>query len=222
MNEQFEEQPDYVIGQIYIGGVGLAKGYWKDEKKTKESFVTDPYTHERLYRTGDLGRYIGNGIIEILGREDSQVKIRGYRIELGEISAIVNSCSGVIQSTVLVLGDNTDQWLSVFAVIEKGSLIDADRLKQILKEKLPKYMLPQQIQIVDQIPLTPNGKIDRNKLEQMNKMHDTSAICNSSNLTNSQKHLGEILEKIIGVSYIGLKENFFDMGANSLHIMNFH
>lgn len=219
LNEQFEEQPDYVIGQIYIGGVGLAKGYWKDEKKTKESFVTDPYTHERLYRTGDLGRYIGNGIIEILGREDSQVKIRGYRIELGEISAIVNSCSGVIQSTVLVLGDNTDQWLSVFAVIEKGSLIDADRLKQILKEKLPKYMLPQQIQIVDQIPLTPNGKIDRNKLEQMNKMHDTSAICNSSNLTNSQKHLGEILEKIIGVSYIGLKENFFDMGANSLHIM---
>ncbi|MCD6257468.1 amino acid adenylation domain-containing protein, partial [Candidatus Aerophobetes bacterium] len=159
LNESMEDCPDWVPGQLYIGGVGLAKGYWKDEKKTQNSFIIHPKTGERLYRTGDLGRYLPDGNIEFLGREDNQVKIMGYRIELGEIEAALKEHSDVNSLAVVATGDKTDKKLVAFVVSNEGKKLDKTKLEEFLRRKLPEYMIPSSFVFLDKMPLTPNGKI---------------------------------------------------------------
>jgi len=218
LNARMEMTPDYVPGEIYIGGIGLAKGYWKDDAKTQSSFSTHPGSGERLYRTGDIGRYLPGGTIEIIGREDSQVKIRGYRIELGEVSAAIESCAGVRQAVVSVTGEKQHQDLAAFVVGDGTEPFGEEVLRESLHCKLPRYMIPQHIQIIDEIPLTPNGKIDSKKLV-IDMQPNANAAGHRQPMTAPEQIIASMLCEILNLEYIGPEENFFDLGADSLHIM---
>ncbi len=220
LNDQLEDVPDHVIGQICIGGTGLAQGYWKDKEKTQKSFFVDSQTGERFYRTGDLGKYLADGVVEILGREDGQIKIRGYRVELGEISAVINAYPGVVQSVVMALGEGEKRSLAAFIVRDKETVIDSTQIVEMLSSKLPKYMIPAHIRFIDQMPLTANGKIDRKKLARIEMKAEPILGLPEGDLTDSQQELAELLREILAIPDIGIADDFFNLGANSLHIMS--
>jgi len=165
LDEALAPRPTWVPGQLYIGGVGLAQGYWRDEAKTAASFIVHPRTGEQLYRTGDLGRYLPDGNIEFLGREDFQVKVQGHRIELGEIEAALSQHPAVRAGVVVALGEpRGDKRLVGYVVAGDGQPPTTDELRAFLRAKLPEYMVPPTFVTLDALPLTPNGKVDRRAL----------------------------------------------------------
>src|SRR6185312_7233403 len=170
LDEQLQLAPVGVRGELCIGGGGVGRGYWQRAELTAERFVPHPYSAvggERLYRTGDEGRYLEDGTIEYLGRRDQQVKVRGYRIELGEIEAVLESHEAVRQAIVTV---REEQQLVGYVVGAEGeSWLGSEReagaeLRAFLQERLPEYMVPQRWVVLDHLPLTANGKIDRERL----------------------------------------------------------
>ncbi|GAA2214288.1 hypothetical protein GCM10009850_097530 [Nonomuraea monospora] len=167
LDEALRRRPDWVPGEQYVGGHGIAMGYWRDPDKTARAFITHPTTGRRLYRTGDLGRYFPDGSIEFLGREDFQVKINGYRIELGEIEATLLDHDAVNSAVVTAIGAQRGEKRLVAYATPAGAL-DPDELAKTLRahlaEKLPSHMLPGHIVILDALPLTRNGKVDRQAL----------------------------------------------------------
>lgn len=164
LNESLEPCPDWVTGQIYIGGVGLATGYWKDQVRTNDSFIYHPNTKERLYRTGDLGRYLPDGNIEFIGREDFQIKINGYRIEIGEIEYMLRQHPSIKDAVVTVVDDGATKRLMAFYIQVHGETIEGRTLRTFLIQKLPEYMIPKVFIKVDNFPLTSNMKVDRQLL----------------------------------------------------------
>jgi len=176
LDEGLRDRPDWVPGEQYIGGYGVAVGYWKDEEKTRRAFITHPTTGERLYRTGDLGRYLPDGTLEFLGRDDFQVKVHGYRIELGEIEAAALSHPLVTGAVVTAIGEaRGEKRLVAYVTADSApeAMDAADRpgtgdlaasLHEHLAEKLPAYMVPAHILVLDAFPLTRNGKLDRKAL----------------------------------------------------------
>jgi amino acid adenylation domain-containing protein len=161
----FEERADHVPGDLYIGGAGLARGYWKDPDKTAAAFVEHPHTGERLYRTGDVGRWLPSGEIEFLGREDGQVKVNGYRIELGEVEAALEAHPDVAAAVACALGEaRQDRRLVAHYVPAAGREQEPAALRAFLEERLPGYMVPSAIGRIDRVPLTANGKVDRKAL----------------------------------------------------------
>jgi pyochelin synthetase len=164
LNHAQEPCPVWVPGQLYIGGIGLARGYWRDAHKTSGSFIHHPTSGARLYRTGDWGRYLPEGNIEFLGREDSQVKMQGYRIELGEIEAKLQEHEAVEHCVVVVREDAAGEKHLVGYVIAVGGPVEAAALREFLRAKLPEYMVPAVFVFLDQFPLTANGKVDRKAL----------------------------------------------------------
>ncbi len=209
--------PTWVPGQLYIGGVGLAKGYLHDEQKTNSSFVINPTNGERLYRTGDLGRYLPDGNIEFLGREDFQVKVQGYRIELGEIEARLQEYPGVDLCVAIVREDTPgEKRLAGYVVAKPGVTIDPEQVKEHLRKSLPEYMVPVAIITLERFPLTPNGKVDRKALPAPAR---STARTGSESLAHRDPldlQLTKLWEKILNVRPIGLRDNFFDLGGNSL------
>ncbi|AQZ63358.1 Siderophore biosynthesis non-ribosomal peptide synthetase modules [[Actinomadura] parvosata subsp. kistnae] len=167
LDEALRRRPDWVPGEQYVGGYGVAMGYWRDPEKTARAFITHPATGLRLYRTGDLGRYFPDGSIEFLGREDFQVKINGYRIELGEIEAAVLDHDAVTSAVVTAIGAPRGEKRLVAYATPAGTT-DPDELAKTLRDhlagKLPSHMLPGHIVILDALPLTRNGKVDRKAL----------------------------------------------------------
>ncbi|HEX8191018.1 MAG TPA: non-ribosomal peptide synthase/polyketide synthase [Pyrinomonadaceae bacterium] len=163
LNEALEPCPTWVPGDLYIGGVGLALGYWRDEALTDGSFVENPWTGERLYRTGDVGRYLPDGNIQFLGREDSQVKIQGYRVELGEVEAALAAHPEVRAAAVTAVGQAPGPRRLVGHVAGPADL-SGEALREFLRRKLPPYMVPSSLTVLDELPLTPNGKVDRKAL----------------------------------------------------------
>jgi amino acid adenylation domain-containing protein len=155
-------RPDWVPGELYIGGTGVAMGYWRDPDKTEHAFITHPATGQRLYRTGDLGRYLPDGNLEFLGREDFQVKINGFRVELGEIEAALHSHHDVTSAVVIATGNSHDTRRLVAYVTPAHAPVDT--LRKYLCCKLPGYLVPERFTALDQFPLTPNGKVDRTAL----------------------------------------------------------
>ncbi|MGL6096335.1 MAG: amino acid adenylation domain-containing protein, partial [Fimbriiglobus sp.] len=153
--------PDWVPGELAIGGGGLARGYWGDPERTAERFVTHPRTGERLYRTGDRGRYRPCGNLEFLGRNDGQVKVGGHRIELGEIEAVLARCAGVREAAAWT-EPGPDGRLRLAAVFAGDA--DAGSVREYLRGQLPGYMIPGRLERIDRLPLTANGKVDRNRL----------------------------------------------------------
>jgi len=211
--------PTWVPGQLYIGGVGLAKGYLHDEQKTSASFIVNRADGKRLYRTGDLGRFLPDGNIEFLGREDFQVKVQGYRIELGEIESRLQEFAGVDLCIVTVREDTPgEKRLVGYVVAKPGITVDPGKVKDHLRAKLPEYMVPAAILILDRFPLTPNGKVDRKSLPA--PARSSAEIAQKSLVSRSRDSLDlqliNLWEKALNVRPIGLHDNFFDLGGNSL------
>ena len=217
LNRDLAPCPTWVPGQLFIGGVGLAKGYLHDEQKTSSSFIVNPANGERLYRTGDLGRFLPDGNIEFLGREDFQVKVQGYRIELGEIESRLQEYAGVDLCIVIVREDTPgEKRLAGYVVPKPGVSINPEEVKEHLREKLPEYMVPVAIVTLDRFPLTPNGKVDRKALpapaRSTAEVNFTAAVSRDS----LDLQLIKLWEKVLNVRPVGLRDNFFDLGGNSL------
>ena len=217
MNPVFAPCPTWVPGQLYIGGAGLAKGYLHDEQKTSASFVVNPASGERLYKTGDLGRFLPDGNIEFLGREDFQVKVQGYRIELGEIEARLQEYAGVDLCIVIVREDTPrEKRLVGYVVAKAGATVDPEQVKEHLRAKLPEYMVPVAIVVLDRFPLTPNGKVDRKALPAPARSTAELSFTSAASRDSLDLQLIKLWEKVLNVRPVGLRDNFFDLGGNSL------
>ncbi|HEX4965433.1 MAG TPA: amino acid adenylation domain-containing protein [Thermoanaerobaculia bacterium] len=218
LDERLQPRPTWVPGQLYIGGIGLAQGYWRDEAKTAASFIVHPESGERLYRTGDLGRYLPGGDIEFLGREDSQVKIRGYRVELGEIEAVLASHPAVREAVVLARegGGPGEKRLASYVVAEPESGLDAAGLRAYLRERLPEYMVPSGCLFLDALPLTANGKVDRRALPALEHEKSRQRAEYQAPETEVEQALVAICGPALGVEKLGVHDDFFELGGDSL------
>ena len=204
-----------VTGEICIGGTGLAEGYLKRPELTFEKFIGNPFiAGTRIYKTGDVGRWLPDGHIEYKGRKDDQVKIRGYRVEPGEIESILSACIGVREGVIGVIKDK-DQQNHLCAYIVKNEDYDQETLKKYLKAILPKYMLPDYYVIMEALPLSSNGKIDRKKLPEP----DLSAKENRLVIqpeTETQRIITEIWEQVLKTKEVSIDDSFYDIGGDSL------
>lgn len=211
-----ERRPTWVIGEIYIGGIGVAAGYWDDPIRTGDRFVVHPHTGQRLYRTGDLGRYLPGGDIEILGREDNQVKINGYRVELGEIEAALVRQPGVRQALVSAPRhpQTGQRQIAAYLVVDDPAATDAGTLRQAVAEVLPSFMVPSHYATIDRLPLTGNGKIDHAALP-IPWGADTPRQVAAENPV--EERLVAIWTKQLGHADFGVRDGFFDVGGDSLH-----
>jgi len=220
LNEALAPCPLWVPGQLYIGGVGLAKGYWRDEEKTQTSFITHPRTGERLYRTGDLGRYLPDGNIEFLGREDFQVKIQGYRVELGEIEATLAQHPEVRAVVVKAVGElQGDKRLVAYVVSEARSAPASGELRHFLQQKLPEYMIPSAFVLLDELPLTPNGKVDREALPDPSEARSESLEPSVAKAPNLMAGIGRLVARILEVGPVDAETNLLNLGATSVHMI---
>ena len=208
------------VGEIYIGGIGLARGYINRPGLTAEKFIANPFATEedikrgcsRLYRTGDLGRYLPDGNIEYIGRNDEQVKIRGFRIELGEIESVLQSYDGISQSVVVTKSrESGDKYLVGYYVAEKK--LDKNNILSYLHNKLPEYMVPSILVYLDKIPLMVSGKVDKKALPEPFFKSDQAYQAPQDQL---EKELCKIWQEILGLTQIGVNDNFFKLGGHSL------
>jgi len=212
-----EPRPVWVPGDLYIGGIGLAKGYWRDEEKTETSFITHPRTGERLYRTGDLGRYLPDGNIDFLGREDFQVKIGGHRIELGEIEAALTQHPAVRTGVVSAVGERRGhKRLVAYVIAEDGQDLTVTDLRTFLKERLPEYMVPSAFAFLEAFPLTPNSKVDRRALPAPEQDRSELGKEFVAPRTPIERRLAAIFSQVLNVERVGVNDDFFELGGHSL------
>lgn len=217
LNERLDPCPVWVTGHLYIGGVGLASGYWHDEEKTNGSFIVQPQTGQRLYRTGDLGRYLPDGNIEFLGREDLQVKILGNRIELGEIEATLSRHPAVRTAVVSTVGElRGHKRLVGYVVSSQEEKPTQAELRAFLKQKLPDYMVPTVFLMIDALPLSANGKIDRQALPTFKYVSRDNEKGFVAPRTPTEETVAKVICQVLGVEQVGVYDNFFEMGGESL------
>lgn len=218
LNHALEPCPLWVPGQLYIGGIGLAKGYWRNEEKTNASFIIHPQTKERLYKTGDLGRYLPDGNIEFLGREDFQVKVNGYRIELGEIETALQQHPAIKEVVVTVVGESRENKKLVAYLVQTSYQPDsiADGLRNFLQQKLPDYMVPSAYVVLNALPLTPNGKVDRLALPVPESLRPQLNVAYVMPQTETERLIAAIWQEILGIEQVGIHDNLFELGGDSL------
>ncbi|WP_164386753.1 non-ribosomal peptide synthetase/MFS transporter [Streptomyces sp. OM5714] len=213
------EVPVGVPGELYIGGAGVAAGYWKDPERTAAAFLTHPRTGARLYRTGDLGRYRSDGVIEFLGRADSQVKIRGYRIELGEIEAHLTRHPEVAECVVTTHGTGSAAQLVAYVVAHPGPGSgpgpDPARLRSHLAAVLPAYMVPGSFVTLPRLPLTANGKVDRGRLPAPQAPGGRTAG-RTPPRTDPERAIHAVWADVLDRADIGIDDDFFALGGHSL------
>lgn len=212
LNDYLESVRNNVVGNLYISGDSLAQGYWKNEVLTRESFIFHPNTGERLYKTGDLAMYSDEGFIVFIGRDDGQVKLNGYRIETGEVESAIKRFDKDIMAVVLIK-DN-----QLHAFVDKE--VDRDQLREDLKKQLPEYMIPTYIHIVDEIPLSTNGKVNRKYLESIcvNESYGESKVPLS---TEWEKRVSVLWQEIFNVRDVYANDSFFKLGGDSLKAVIF-
>lgn len=226
LNEDLIPCPPCVSGSIYIGGVGLSLGYFRQEEKTANSFITHPLTQQRLYRTGDRGRYLPDGNIEFLGREDFQVKIQGNRIELAEIELNLTQNELVELAVVNAIGEK-DQEKTLIAYIKVNQslpLISQEKLTEklltLLKQKLPSYMIPHHVMVLEEFPLNANGKIDRKALPLPLVKEKLSSQLSTLNFDNSlPTQISEIVADILNLEKINIDKDWLKVGATSVDMI---
>jgi amino acid adenylation domain-containing protein len=210
-------------GELYIGGVGLARGYHGRPDLTAEKFVPHPFATRpgsRLYRTGDLVRYLSDGNIDFLGRMDFQVKVRGFRIELGEIESILNKHPAVCQSLVVAREQRPgEKRLIAYVVVREGEPLTVEGLRSFLKKKLPDYMAPSAFALLDAFPLTPSGKVDRKALPNPDGVSPNIGAAFVAPHTEIERGLAEVWREVLGVERVGVHDNFFDLGGDSLRLL---
>ena len=216
--------PPGITGDLYVGGEGLAKGYLNQPELTQEKFILNPFTKnnksqnpeaDRLYKTGDLARWLPDGNIEFVGRIDNQVKLRGIRIELGEIEALLNGNSQIKQAVVIVREDVPGNKRLVAYIVASDESLSTKELRELTKEKLPEYMVPSAFVTLDSLPLMPNGKIDRKALPAPD-IDLTSSNEYVPPQTPTQEIIANIFAEVLGVTQVGIHDNFFDLGGHSL------
>lgn len=212
--------PIGVVGELHIGGKGVARGYLKRPELTEEKFIPHRFSDEpgaRLYKTGDLARYRADGNIEVLGRTDQQIKLRGFRIELDEIAAVLTSHPAVHTSVVVVREvRKDDKRLIAYVVPQSTTELTASMLREYAKTKLPDYMIPATFVTIASLPLTPNGKIDRRALPAPSTEHYESASTFVAPTTRTEQLLASIWEEVLDLRSIGVQDNFFELGGHSL------
>jgi amino acid adenylation domain-containing protein len=218
LNERMEECPRWVSGQLYIGGEGVAGGYWGDEEKSKKSFITHERSGERLYRTGDMGRFGGEGgEIEFLGREDGQVKVGGHRVEVGEVEAAIGEHGGVRECVVAGVGEaRGDKRLVAYLIAEEGEALESDELRRFLREKLPEYMIPAEFIVLEAFPLTSNGKVDRGALFELRRGASPADGSFAPPRSPVEEMLVSMWAEVLGAQQVSIYDNFFDLGGQSL------
>jgi acyl carrier protein len=219
LDSSLQPVPVGVTGELYIGGVGLARGYLHQPDLTQEKFIRSPFSSDsslRLYRTGDLARYLPDGKIVFVGRIDTQVKIRGYRIELGEIESVLSQHPAVREAVVLAREDNPgDRRLVTYVVTVPGSP-SANELRSFLQQKFPEYMVPSVFMFLDALPLTPNGKVDRKALPAPDPIRPESDETFAAPRTPVEEVLVNIWAEVLKIDKLGIHDNFFELGGHSL------
>lgn len=223
LDEDMQLLPIGFPGEIYIGGIGVARGYMGRAALTAERFVPDPWSNEagaRLYRTGDKGRYLQDGSIAFLGRVDRQVKLRGVRIELEEVEAILSQHPDVQEACVIVHEDTSsgEQQLVAYIVAKTANVSGVRALRDFLSQHLPVSMIPTTFVMMDRLPLTVNGKVDRARLPQP-ASQPGSAECFVPPRTPLERQLAEIWQEVLHVEQVGLTDNFFELGGHSLSVV---
>jgi len=220
LDQNLQLVPIGVAGEVYIGGVGLARGYQGRPDLTAEQFIPHPYSRgpdARLYKTGDLGRYFPDGNIEFLGRIDGQVKIRGYRIEPEEVQTILGQHPDIRVTVVICQEDSAGgKYLAAYVVPAAENTLDPATLRQYLQTQLPDYMLPAAFILMDTLPLTPNGKVNRQALPMPDQTHRGRTNASVPPKTPLEEMLIEIWQDLLKMHHIGVQDNFFALGGHSL------
>ncbi|WP_316186189.1 non-ribosomal peptide synthase/polyketide synthase [Bradyrhizobium sp. SZCCHNR31011] len=214
LDRRLQPVPVGVAGELHIGGIGVARGYLRRPGLTAERFLPNPFTPgERLYRTGDLVRWRADGELEFLGRLDSQVKLRGFRIELGEIEAALSAQDGVAQAAAVIREDGAGKRLAAYVVADPEASTDISELRRQLQQMLPDYMVPSAIVRLDRLPLSPNGKLDRNALPAP-EWQGRGEIIAPRNAT--EEALVAIWREVLKRERVSVTDNFFELGGDSI------
>jgi amino acid adenylation domain-containing protein len=223
LDKYLQPVPIGITGEIYIGGEGLARGYLNRPDLTEEKFVRNPFSIEegsRLYKTGDVAKFMSDGNIEFLGRIDHQVKLRGFRIELGEIEAVVRKQENLQDIIVVVKEDlQGDKKLVAYVVPKINSENFISDLRHYLKDKLPDFMVPSVFVVMEKLPMTPNGKIDRKALPEPEIILKSESGNDSTVLlqqSTTEETLVDIWKEILNINKVGTRDNFFEIGGHSL------
>jgi amino acid adenylation domain-containing protein/non-ribosomal peptide synthase protein (TIGR01720 family) len=221
LDEQLQALPVGVPGELCIGGAGLAHGYLNREELSAEKFLPDPFRGEstaRIYRTGDRVRFLPDGNIEFLGRIDHQLKVRGFRIEAGEIETTLADIESVREAVVIALGDEIgSQQLIAYVIAQDDFELSLSELRTRLKQSLPEFMVPAAFVVLDEFPLTPNGKVDRTALpapEEEQRL--ATEVEYAPPETPAEKALANIWQQLLNVERVGIHDNFFELGGDSI------
>jgi aryl carrier-like protein len=223
LDKRFEPVPIGIVGELYIGGSGLARGYLTHTDLTAETFLPHPFSEQkgaRLYKTGDFVRYLPDKNLEFVGRVDEQVKLRGFRIELGEIAAIVSEHPAVRDAVVVVKKiATTDSRLIAYLVSEGEVPLNAAQIRLFLRAKLPEQMIPNAYVQLKELPLTLNGKVDRHRLPAPDLTQMESSLSFIAPQTRFEQDIAIIWQEVLQVEKVGRHDNFFDLGGHSLLLM---
>ncbi len=221
LDDAMQPVPIGKAGELYIGGDGVARGYWLRDDLTAERFLPNPFAPGRIYRTGDLVRWRPEGGLDFIGRADHQVKLRGYRIELGEIEAVIDAIPGIRQSVVLARED-VPGLVMLVAYLTADRAMTEDDLRQRLNVTLPAHMVPARFVTIDNFPLTPNKKIDRNALPAPQSRQTAPADRPVIAADTTQSRIAAIWSRILGVAQINPRDSFFELGGHSLLAVQAH
>lgn len=218
LDSEMRPVPIGVTGEICIGGGGLARGYLKQPELTDAKFVANPYAPgARLYKTGDFGRFRPDGNIEFVGRVDQQVKLRGYRIELGEVEAALRDLPGIRDAVVIMYDDPVKgPMLAGYATSDQRPAPTAHHLQELMGRRVPSYMVPSTVVVMDSLPLLPNGKVDRQALPDPSTLSNTEDSATVHPRDHIDHTLIEIWSQVLGRRRIGIHQNFFALGGHSL------
>ena len=223
LDQHLEPTPEHVAGELYVGGVGVGRGYLNRAELTAERFVPDPFSGcagGRLYRTGDEVRWLPDGNVEFLGRIDQQVKIRGFRIELEEIRLAVLQHPAVKEAVISTYGDSIeDRRLAAYVVAAAERELSSSDLRDYLKERLPEYMVPSAFMLLEKLPLNSSGKVDYHALPQPERLNVVLKNDYVAPRTDGEQLLRNIWHEVLGVERIGIYDNFFDLGGQSILLL---
>ena len=221
LDDRMRRVPIGIPGELYIGGPQVAVGYVNREDLTAERFIPDPFdSRGRLYRTGDLARWLPNGHVDFLGRLDNQIKLRGQRIELGEIEATLGEHPTILDAAVDLRGDATgDPRLVAYLVPHSGGSVDVTEVRDYLKQRLPAQMIPAGYTVLDEPPLTTNGKLDRNALPAPGPIDATTTDDYVIPRTGIERDIAQMWSEVLGIDDVGAETDFFDLGGHSLKLM---